>query len=82
VPARPADSEPGDPRLPTRAPHAYPRRSRRPSDPHRRPAAWRRYVIVLVLRLDDPAAMPSLILMLVAPSPIIFLVALASPVTP
>jgi hypothetical protein len=39
-------------------------------------------VIVLVLRLDDPAAMPSLILMLVAPSPIIFLVALASPVTP
>jgi len=57
-------------------PRAYPWRSRRQSDPRSTPAAWRRTVIVLVLRPDDAAAPPSLLLMLVAPSPIIFLVAL------
>jgi hypothetical protein len=35
-------------------------------------------VIVLVLRPDDPAAPPSLLLMLVAPAPIIFLIALST----
>ena len=78
APARPADSEPGVRRLSMPTPRAYPWRSRRHSDPRSTPAAWRRYVIVLVLRPDDPAAPPSLLLMLVAPSPIIFLVALTS----
>jgi hypothetical protein len=35
-------------------------------------------VIVLVLRPDDPAVPPSLLLMLVASAPIIFLVALTA----
>jgi hypothetical protein len=35
-------------------------------------------VIVLVLRPDDPAAPPSLLLMLVAPAPIVFLIALST----
>jgi len=42
------------------------------------PAAWRRYVIVLVMQPDHPALPPSLLLVLVAPSPIIFLVSLTS----
>ena len=33
-------------------------------------------MIVLVLRPDDPAAPPSLLFLLVAPAPIIFLIAL------
>jgi hypothetical protein len=35
-------------------------------------------VIVLVLRPNDPAAPPSLLLLLVAPAPIFFLIALRS----